>query len=87
VVLWLLLAILDGRWLRAPAVRPWSEVAARGGLAALLSGTAFALVLATLWGRPPAGGRNYLLQFAAWVFEWTPGIVILMTERRRRRAS
>jgi hypothetical protein len=77
VVLWLLLAALDGRWLRAPARRPWSEVAVRGCLAALLSGIAFALVMQTLWGRPPAGGRNYLLQFAAWVLAWAPGILIL----------
>jgi len=87
VVLWLLLAALDGRWLRAPAVRPWPEVAVRGGLAALLGGIAFALVMQTLWGRPPAGGRNYLLQFAAWVFAWTPGILILSTDRLGRRAA
>lgn len=87
VVLWLLLAALDGRWLRAPAVRSWSEVAARGGLAALLAGIAFALVMQTLWGRPPAGGRNYLLQFAAWVVAWAPGILILATGRRRSSLS
>ena len=57
VVMWLLLAALEGRWLRAPARRPWSEVSLRGGLAALLGGIAFALVMQTLWGRPPVGGR------------------------------
>jgi len=87
VVLWLLLAALDGRWLRAPVVRPWSEVAVRGGLAALLGGIAFALVMQTLWGRPPAGGRNYLLQFAAWVFAWAPGILVLTTTRPGRGAA
>jgi hypothetical protein len=87
VVLWLLLAAFDGRWLRAPAVRPWSEVAVRGGLAAFFGGIAFALVMQTLWGRPPAGGRNYLLQFAAWVVAWAPGIFILTTERLGRRAA
>jgi hypothetical protein len=86
VVLWLLLATLDGRWLRAPARRPWSEVAVRGGLAALFGGIAFALVMQTLWGRPPAGGRNYLLQFVAWVLAWTPGILILTTRRLVPRA-
>src|SRR5688572_20496521 len=30
VVLWLLLAALDGRLLRAPGVKPWAEVAVRG---------------------------------------------------------
>ena len=87
VVMWLLLAALDGRWLRAPAARAWSEVGVRGGLAALLGGIAFALVMQTLWGRPPAGGRNYLLQFAAWVLAWAPGILILTTRRLGRRAD
>ncbi len=87
VVMWLLLAALEGRWLRAPAVRPWPEVAARGGLAALLAGIAFALVMQTLWGRPGPGGRNYLLQFAAWAFAWAPGILILTTNRLGRRSA
>jgi hypothetical protein len=87
IVLWLLLASLDGRWLRAPAVRPWSEVAVRGGLAAILGSIAFALVMQTLWGRPPAGGRNYMLQFVAWSLAWAPGIFILTTKRLGRRAG
>ena len=87
LVLWLLLAVLDGRWLRAPALTPWSEVAVRGALAALLASIAFALVMQTLWGRPPAGGRNYLLQFAAWILAWTPGILILTTKRPGRLAG
>ena len=32
-------------------------------------------------------GRNYLLQVAAWVFAWAPGILILTTDRLRRRAA
>jgi hypothetical protein len=36
-------------------------------VAAVLSGIAFFLVLNTLWGRPPATGKNYVVQFAAWV--------------------
>src|SRR5262245_60154264 len=63
VGMWLLVAFLDGRWLRAPERRPWSEIALRGVLAAVLGGIAFYLVLNTLWGRPPATGKNYLLQF------------------------
>jgi rhodanese-related sulfurtransferase len=77
VITWLLLATLDGRWLRAPARRTWGEVAARGLIAATLGGIAFALVLTTLWGRPPAGGRNYVVQFLAWAFAWAPGLVAL----------
>jgi hypothetical protein len=67
VAMWLLVALLDGRWLRAPHRRSWGQIATRGVLAAILSGIGFYLVLNTLWGRPPATGRNYALQFAAWV--------------------
>jgi hypothetical protein len=77
VVLWLLVAVLDGRWLRAPHVRGWREVALRGTLAAILAGVAFFLVMNTLWGRPPATGRNYALQFGAWLVAWAPGLLAL----------
>jgi hypothetical protein len=30
-----------------------------------------------LWGRPPAGGRNYVVQFFAWTFAWAPGLFTL----------
>jgi hypothetical protein len=77
VGMWLLVALLDGRWLRAPQRRPWGEIAVRGMLAAVLSGIAFFLVMNTLWGHPPATGKNYLLQFAAWVLAWAPGLLAL----------
>jgi rhodanese-related sulfurtransferase len=77
IILWLLLASLDGRWLRAPARRSWRSVAARGALAAVLGGGAFFLVMEILWGRPPAGGRNYVLQWLAWAFAWAPGLLAL----------
>ena len=77
VIMWLVLAALEGRWLRAPFRRAWSEVAGRGLVAAGLGGVAFYLVLTTLWGRPPAGGRNYLVQFLAWSVAWAPGLLAL----------
>ncbi len=80
--MWLIVALLDGRWLRAPGRRSWGEIAVRGLLAAVVSGIAFYLVLNTLWGRPPSGGRNYLLQFAAWVVAWAPGLLALTLGRR-----
>lgn len=83
VGMWLLVAILDGRWLRAPAYRPWGEIAMRGVLAAVVSGIAFYLVVNTLWGRPPATGRNYLVQFGAWVIAWAPGLLALTLGRSR----
>jgi hypothetical protein len=82
VALWLIVAVLDGRWLRAPERRPWRVIAIRGALAAVLSGVAFFLVMNTLWGRPPATGRNYVVQFAAWVAAWAPGLLALTWGRR-----
>jgi hypothetical protein len=82
IVLWLLLATLDGRWLRAPARRPWREIVVRGTVAAALGGIAFFLVVGTLWGSPPASGRSYAIQFLAWAFAWSPGIVALSVAKR-----
>ena len=82
IVLWLLIAVLDGRWLRAPDRRPWREILARGVIAAVLGGIAFFLVVGTLWGSPPATGRNYAVQFLAWAFAWAPGILAVSVARR-----
>jgi hypothetical protein len=93
IIMWLILAALDGRWVRAPSRRTWSEVAVRGLAAAMLGGAAFYLVIDTLWGRPPDGGRNYLVQFLAWAFAWAPGLLALTlggmegTVVKRARAS
>jgi hypothetical protein len=86
VTVWLLLAVLDGRWLRAPARRSWAEIAIRGALAAVFSGVAFFLVLNTLWGRPPASGKNYAVQFGAWVIAWAPGLLALTARSPQRRS-
>ena len=77
VIMWLLLAAFDGRWLRAPTPRTWAAVAGRGLAAAIIGGVAFYLVMTTLWGPPPAGGRNYAVQFFAWAFAWAPGLFAL----------
>lgn len=87
VIMWLLLAALEGRWLRAPNRRSWGEIAIRGLIAAVAGGIAFALVRNVLWGRPPAEGRNYLLQFAAWAFAWAPGLLALTWERARAQVA
>jgi hypothetical protein len=87
VIMWLMLAALDGRWLRAPSRRSWKEVAVRGLVAAIAGGVAFALVMNVLWGRPPAGGRNYLLQWITWAFAWAPGLLAMMIEPRRLRST
>ena len=77
VIMWLLVAALDGRWLRAPNRRSWAAIATRGVVAAVVGGIAFALVRNMLWGRPPAEGRNYALQFVAWAFAWAPGLLAI----------
>jgi hypothetical protein len=57
VMMWLIVAVLDGRWLRAPQPRAWSSIALRGVLAAVrrrvLPGHEHAL-------GPPAGGGQEL---------------------------
>jgi hypothetical protein len=77
VAMWWLVALLDGLWLRAPRRRPWAEIATRGTLAAVLGGLAFFMAMNTLWGPPPPTGRSYLVQFAAWVLAWAPGLLAL----------
>ena len=83
VMMWMMLAALDGRWLRAPHRRSWKDVAVRGLIAAIAGGVAFALVMNVLWGRPPAGGRNYLLQWATWAVAWAPGLLALLIDSRK----
>lgn len=85
VLTWGYLAALDGRWIRRGRPRGWREIAARGLVAAVLGGTAFYVVMRTLWGRPPEGGRNYLVQFGAWAVAWAPGILALTAGAGRER--
>lgn len=88
VSMWLILAALDGRWLRAPERRSWAAIAVRALTAALFSGLAFYFVMTTLWGPPPVDGRNYFVQFLAWAFAWTPGLIALTAgPARAARAS
>jgi len=81
--LWIMLAVLDGVVLRRGA-RSAAEMLARGLVAALVGGLAFALVVGVIWGRPGAGGRNYLVTFAAWVVAWAPGLLALTVGAGRR---
>ena len=59
MVVWILLAVCEGRLLQS-ARRPWLNVLARGAIAAVISGVAFYAISGTVWGPPPAGGRNYV---------------------------
>ncbi len=83
-VCWIALAIGEGRLLQRTR-RGWGEILARGLAAAVLSGLTFYVVSNGLWGRPPAGGRNYPLQFARWVVAWGPGLIAIAWPGRARR--
>jgi hypothetical protein len=76
VVVWLLLAYGEGRILSRPQ-RAWLTLLTRGVIAAALSGIAFYAISGTVWGRAPAGGRNYLQHFVAWIVAWAPGIIAI----------
>lgn len=80
---WVVLAVLDGRFTRRVR-RPLALCLVQGGTAAFLSGVTFYLVVSSLWGRAPAGGRNYLLQFAMWAIAWAPGILAIGQDLSRR---
>lgn len=73
---WLVLAACDGRILRRPP-RSWNQIVLRGALAAIVGGLAFYAVLDVIWGRPPADGRNYAMQFGAWLIAWAPGVLAI----------
>jgi hypothetical protein len=81
---WMVLAAYDGRVLRRDAPRAWLEIFARGIVAAGVGAIAFYFVLDVVWGRPPAEGRNYALQFAAWALAWAPGLLAIGTQRPSR---
>jgi hypothetical protein len=83
-LLWIMLAVLDGRVTRAVR-RPLPLCLIQGASAALLSGVTFYLVVGSLWGQPPAGGRDYLIQFAMWALAWAPGILAIGQDLGRSR--
>jgi hypothetical protein len=83
VVMWLLLAMLDARWIRQRDTRSTPSTLQRGMLAAVGSGLVFALLVPFLWGRSAGGERNYPLQFVLWSCAWAPGLLALTLHRTR----
>jgi hypothetical protein len=79
---WLVLAIGEGRWMQRTR-RSWSEILSRGLIAAAVSGVTFYAISGTIWGRAPAGGRNYLQHFVAWIVAWAPGLLAIGLPTRR----
>jgi hypothetical protein len=82
--IWIVLALLDGRLVRRTK-RSVRLSLVQGTTAALLSGVTFYLVVGSLWGRAPAGGRNYFTQFAMWAIAWAPGILAIGQNLSRKR--
>jgi len=80
---WIVLAACDGRLLRRGAPRSWGEILIRGVLAAGIGGLAFWAVLGVIWGDAPAGGRDYIRQFSAWVVAWAPGLLAIAADPPR----
>jgi hypothetical protein len=83
--LWIVVAVLDGQLVRR-GQRPLAQSLAQGATAAILSGLTFYLVVSGLWGRAPAGGRNYAMQFAMWAIAWAPGIFAIALDLSRSSA-
>jgi hypothetical protein len=78
--LWMILALPDGRVVRRPP-RALPEIVLRGVIAVVAGALAFWAVVDTLWGAPPPGGRNYAVQFAAWLLAWAPGMLAIAWPR------
>jgi hypothetical protein len=84
VTVWLLLALGQGRVVRTPS-RPWTTTIASGVAAAVLSGLTFYVISSIVWGRAPAGGRNYAQHFACWLVAWAPGLLAIGARPLRSR--
>jgi hypothetical protein len=84
VTVWLLLALGQGRLVQRPP-RPWTTILARGVTAAMLSGLTFYVISSIVWGRAPAGGRNYAQHFACWLVAWAPGLLAIGARPRTSR--
>lgn len=83
VSVWLLLAVGQGRIVQSPP-RPWRPVVLSGVAAAVLSSLTFYAISGIVWGRAPASGRNYALQFACWLIAWAPGLLAIGAGTRSR---
>jgi hypothetical protein len=74
-VLWLLLACLEGPWLRKAKV---PAALLRGGLAAAASGAAFFYVTARVWTNWHHGSIDLVDHFWRWTVGFLPGFVVLL---------
>jgi len=76
---WIVLAICDGRFLRSPGARPWSETLLRGVTAAVVGGITFYFMFPFFWGRESRAYSDFV-KFGAWAIAWAPGILALSSK-------
>lgn len=81
MLFWILFAFLQ-QWLTKS--ESFMIAAARGGIAAVLSGLAFYLI-SGIWLDRSAGGQNPFVHLAAWSFAFLPGFAVLFADLRRGR--
>ena len=76
---WIALAVLAGRILRAPEGSPLAlrSVLARGGLAMIGSGAGFYLV-SGIWRPFDPQGWDYAVHFLSWSVAYLPGFIALL---------
>jgi hypothetical protein len=79
--LWICFATLQAQ---LDGSRAYSTAAARGVIAAVLSGLAF-YAISGIWTRPSPEGPNYLRHFLSWAFAFLPGFLALFVARRNSR--
>jgi hypothetical protein len=79
MLFWICFALLQN-WLQPESL---NGAAARGVIAAVLSGLAF-YAISGIWTRPSRGGPNYLVHFLYWSFAFLPGFLVLFFRRSSR---
>jgi hypothetical protein len=82
--IWLALAVLAERVLRAPNRLGWSETLIRGVIAAIGSGCAFYLI-SGIWRPFDPRGWDYAVHFLSWTIAYLPGLLALTAGRATRR--
>lgn len=83
MLFWILFAFLQ-QWLTK--AESLTIAAARGGIAAILSGIAFYLI-SGIWIDRSDGGQNPFVHLAAWSFAFLPGFAVLFADHTRRQGQ
>ena len=82
-LLWLALAVLEGRILREADRHSWREALTRGLVAAITSGIAFYMI-SGIWRPFSPRGWDYAVHFVSWTVAYLPGFLALLTKQGLR---